>query len=144
MCVDSCTGHMYCDAVRRERRYEFSADFQLSCLLLCPQYRVLQGRLALRTSARLIAGRCSRKPFVNPKCGHDEVRISVEQTPFRASLEIVRLGVPRLGTRRKQKQQYDEKTICPRMAFRTGLLRSSASAHQARHFAVPNSSEDQS
>ncbi len=41
-------------------------------------------------------------------------------------LEIVRLGVPRLGTGRKQTQGFDEKVIWPPMALRIGLLRSSA------------------
>ena len=43
-----------------------------------------------------------------------------------ASLEIVRLGTPRLGTWRKQTQGFYEKVIWPPMALRIGLLRSSA------------------
>ena len=42
------------------------------------------------------------------------------------SLEIVRLGIPRLGTWRKQTQGFYEKVIWPPMALRIGLLRSSA------------------
>ena len=41
-------------------------------------------------------------------------------------LEIVRLGIPRLGTWRKQKQGFDEKVIWIPMALRIGLQRSSA------------------
>ncbi len=41
------------------------------------------------------------------------------------SLEIVRLGIPRLGTWRKQEQGFYEKIIWPPMAIRIGLLRSS-------------------
>ena len=41
-------------------------------------------------------------------------------------LEIVRLGIPRLGTCRKQKQRFYEDIIWPPMALRIGLLRSSA------------------
>ncbi len=41
-------------------------------------------------------------------------------------LEIVRLGVPRLGTRRKQNTRVDENIIWPPMALRIGPLRSSA------------------
>ena len=42
------------------------------------------------------------------------------------ALEIVRLGIPRLGTWRKRKQGFDENTIWPPMSLRIGLLRSSA------------------
>ncbi len=47
------------------------------------------------------------------------------RTPYHL-LEIVRLGIPRLGTRRKQKQGFYEKVIWPPMALRIGLLRSLA------------------
>ena len=50
----------------------------------------------------------------------------------RHSLEIVRLGVPRLCTWRKQKQGFEEKTIWPPMALRLGLLRSSALQNDGR------------
>ena len=41
-------------------------------------------------------------------------------------LEIIRLGIPRLGTWRKQKQGFYEKVIWPPMALRIGLPGSSA------------------
>ena len=41
-------------------------------------------------------------------------------------LEIVRLGIPRLGTWRKQKQGFYQKVIWPPMALRVGLPGSSA------------------
>ena len=41
------------------------------------------------------------------------------------NLEIVRLGVPRLGTWRQQKHGFYEKVIWPPMALRIGLLTSS-------------------
>ena len=41
-------------------------------------------------------------------------------------LEIVRLGIPRLGTWRKQTQGFYGKTLWPPMALRIGLLESSA------------------
>ena len=47
-------------------------------------------------------------------------------------LEIVRLGIPRLGTWRKQKQGFYEKVIWPPMALRIGLLRSSALQNDGR------------
>ena len=42
------------------------------------------------------------------------------------NLEIVRLGIPRLGTWRKRKQGFYENVIWPPMALMIGLLGSSA------------------
>ncbi len=43
--------------------------------------------------------------------------------PNKKGLEIVRLGIPGLGTWRKQEQGFDEKGDWPEMALRIGLLR---------------------
>ena len=48
------------------------------------------------------------------------------------NLEIVRLGIPRLGTWRKQKQGSYEKAIWPPMALTIGLLGSSALQNDGR------------
>ena len=75
----------------------------------------------------LALGRCILRPF---RCIFIFILVSVYMVVVRvctlSNLEIVRLGIPRLGTWRKQKQGLYKKVMWPPMALRIGLLRSSA------------------
>ena len=91
-------------------------------------------------------GRCSCKEV--GWCEYFEPRYRRQRSRGCTGLEIVRLGIPRLVTWRKQKQGCYEKVIWPPMALRIGLLRSSALQNDGLDapvtLAVANSSGDQS
>ncbi len=98
----------------------------ITCTSLIPRLAIWCCPITAQFSSSRASVINSRNPGTNG---------GARKTPYSPPIgfqEIVRLGIPRLGTWRKQEQGFYEKAIWPPMALRIGLLRSSAPQNDGR------------